>query len=143
MAIECMKCHKEVSGRHAHVHHKDHNPENNNETNLMILCDDCHWKFHKGEWTYEEFGLVDVYDKSGYAKSKINERTRENQKLYVRIKHGVFAATKRMLAEQGAAIAGVPGVEIKLTTYVNELLINDLAKRGHYPPKITDAVEPK
>jgi 5-methylcytosine-specific restriction endonuclease McrA len=27
-----------------HIHHKDGNPENNNPTNLILLCRDCHAK---------------------------------------------------------------------------------------------------
>lgn len=58
-----------------------------------------------------------------------------NKKQYIRLRDDVFRATNYMLAEQGVAISGVPGVKMTRTAYINELAINDLAKRGHYPPK--------
>lgn len=58
-----------------------------------------------------------------------------NKKQYVRLRDDVFRATNYMLAEQGAVISGIPGVKMNRTAYVNELVMNDLSKRGHYPPK--------
>lgn len=31
-----------------HVHHKDHNRENNASENLVTLCHNCHWSHHRG-----------------------------------------------------------------------------------------------
>lgn len=61
------------------------------------------------------------------------------KKNYVRIRDDVDRAITYLLHEQGVQLAGIPGVSQKKATYVNETLINDLAKRGHYPPK--DGVE--
>lgn len=58
-----------------------------------------------------------------------------NKKQYVRLRNDVFRAANYMLTEQGSVISGIPGVKMTRTTYVNELVMNDLSKRGHYPPK--------
>ena len=62
--------------------------------------------------------------------------TREN---YVRLRNDVNRAIKYLLHEQGEQIAGVPGLSMTKTGFVNEVLINELSKRGHYPPKDTVA----
>lgn len=62
----------------------------------------------------------------------------KDPELYVRLRKDVYTSAQYMIAEQGAAIAGVPGVTISVTTYINDLAINDLAKRGHYPPRVEE-----
>lgn len=44
----CYICRREgrITGA-AVVHHRDGNPHNNNENNLMSLCRDCHERLHK------------------------------------------------------------------------------------------------
>jgi hypothetical protein len=37
--------------------------------------------------------------------------------------------------EKAAQIGGIPGVGMTKTGVVNEVMINFLAKEGHYPPK--------
>jgi hypothetical protein len=54
---------------------------------------------------------------------------------YVRLRNDVLRAVTYLLHEQGTPIAGVPGMKMTKTGYVNEVLINDLAKRGHWPLK--------
>lgn len=54
---------------------------------------------------------------------------------YVRLRDDVYESAKYLLHEQSSIISGVPGTAATITGYVNEVLINDLAKRGHYPPK--------
>jgi len=61
-------------------------------------------------------------------------------KHYVRLRNDVLLAVTYLLHEQGTPLAGVPGMKMTKTAYVNEVLINDLAKRGHYPPKTADIV---
>jgi hypothetical protein len=61
------------------------------------------------------------------------------KKNYVRIRNDVDRSIDYLLHEQGVQLAGIPGVVQKKATYVNETLMNDLAARGHYPPK--DEVE--
>ena len=54
---------------------------------------------------------------------------------YVRIRNDVDRSIKYLLEEQGVQLAGIPGVVQTKTTYVNEVLMNDLAAKGQYPPK--------
>ena len=54
---------------------------------------------------------------------------------HVRLRDDVLRAVMYLLHEQGTQISGVPGVKMTKAGYVNEVLINDLAKRGHWPLK--------
>ncbi len=47
----CMKCQK-TEGK-MHVHHKDENPLNNDQLNLMTLCVSCHSKAHSPNYNSE------------------------------------------------------------------------------------------
>ena len=38
----CQLCNKEISGHRRHIHHKDKNRANNDLSNLMLLCAECH-----------------------------------------------------------------------------------------------------
>lgn len=57
----CDRCGKDMSHDkyNLHVHHKDHNKRNNNYSNLMCLCRDCHAKMpaheHMNKINYKEF----------------------------------------------------------------------------------------
>jgi|YelNatPaOPRAMG01_1025707.scaffolds.fasta_scaffold236495_1 5-methylcytosine-specific restriction endonuclease McrA len=59
---KCEECgldfHKE--GIRPHFHHKDGNPKNNKPSNLIVVCPNCHSKFHKWKTVKEEdlFGFV-------------------------------------------------------------------------------------
>lgn len=43
-----------------HFHHKDGNPKNNKSSNLIVLCPNCHSKYHKYKVVKEEnnFGFA-------------------------------------------------------------------------------------
>ena len=43
---KCEKCKKPLKGLRPHIHHKDKNPKNNKESNLVLLCPNCHSKQH-------------------------------------------------------------------------------------------------
>jgi len=59
----------------------------------------------------------------------------KTKETFVRLRNDVAKAADYMLAEQGTVIAGIPGVSLSRSAYVNEIVMNDLAKRGHYPPR--------
>jgi len=42
--VTCEECHKTKA---VLVHHIDENPRNNNQSNLKLLCRDCHRAVHK------------------------------------------------------------------------------------------------
>lgn len=42
----CVICNKTFDGSKFELHHKDHDRTNNDETNLMWLCNNCHKKIH-------------------------------------------------------------------------------------------------
>jgi hypothetical protein len=54
----------------------------------------------------------------------------------VKIRKDVWISLTYYLHEQGAKVSGVPGVKISRTAVVNEVLMNYLAAKGHYPPKV-------
>lgn len=68
----CMTCDSEPEG--THIHHIDHNPTNNDPSNLMELCPQCHRLIHSGytirhmkrsEITLvKDAGTQEVYDMS-------------------------------------------------------------------------------
>jgi len=40
----CERCKREQVSQ---LHHKDQNPENNEDSNVLLLCDNCHVFIHK------------------------------------------------------------------------------------------------
>jgi hypothetical protein len=67
---ECQVC---GSPGDLHVHHRDENPRNNADENLVKVCTNCHAKLHHGWWvgvvthpdeivSIREIGVEDVYD---------------------------------------------------------------------------------
>ena len=53
----------------------------------------------------------------------------------INLRKDVSASLTYYLHEQGERVSGVPGVKISRTAVVNEVLMNFLASKGHYPPK--------
>ena len=53
----------------------------------------------------------------------------------IRLRDDVDLSLKFYMHEKAAQISGIPGVEMTKTGVVNEVMINFLAKAGHYPPK--------
>lgn len=45
----CRECNKKVHNRDLHVHHIDYNKMNNNDSNLITLCNSCHAKTIRGK----------------------------------------------------------------------------------------------
>lgn len=43
---------------HFQIHHIDENPENNERSNLLLLCPTCHSKITKGDISIEEVALI-------------------------------------------------------------------------------------
>ena len=121
--------------KNVHIHHKDGNHKNNTIENLIELCAICHPKLHKNKLSLTALGLENTH---------ISEKlfgSRNGPDQYIRLRDDVFRSANYYLHEEGTKISGVPGVKQKLTTYVNECLMNDLAAKGHYPPKDTMPVE--
>lgn len=54
---ECPVC-KDMDVGHFEVHHIDENPENNDISNLLMLCRMCHSNITKGDITFEEAKTV-------------------------------------------------------------------------------------
>lgn len=44
--VKCSKCGFDKYKGVLHVHHIDHNHENNQSENLMVLCANCHMEYH-------------------------------------------------------------------------------------------------
>lgn len=60
--------------------------------------------------------------------------TKENR---IRLRPDVNASLDYYIAENAAAISGVPGVRMDRNDVVSEILMNFLAEKKHYPPKYT------
>lgn len=43
---ECDRCGKKVNTATGEIHHKDRNPNNDNTSNLRLLCKNCHLAIH-------------------------------------------------------------------------------------------------
>jgi hypothetical protein len=57
----------------------------------------------------------------------------------VRLRDDVSLSLKFYMHEKAAQISGIPGVQMTKTAVVNEVMMNFLAKEGHYPPKVDKA----
>jgi hypothetical protein len=55
----------------------------------------------------------------------------------IRLRDDVDLSLEFYMHEKATQISGIPGVEMTKTGVVNEVLMNFLAKEGHYPPKIS------
>lgn len=53
----------------------------------------------------------------------------------VHLREDVNTSLNYYMHESAAIISGIPGVRMTKADCVNELLINFLAGKGHYPPK--------
>lgn len=58
------------------VHHIDGNPNNNHESNLMVICQMCNLVEHAGMGCVIQ-GIVDLYKKSKLSQNEIITKTRE------------------------------------------------------------------
>lgn len=53
----CIRCgYKEFTGS-VDIHHKDFNHLNNDKSNLLPLCANCHRALHYGKWKIEDLGV--------------------------------------------------------------------------------------
>lgn len=52
---ECERCGYNEFKSCLHVHHIDENHNNNDSSNLIVLCANCHWGLHHNEWSIIEF----------------------------------------------------------------------------------------
>lgn len=58
------------------VHHIDGNPNNNRESNLMVVCQMCNLIEHAGMGCVLQ-GIVDLYKKAKYSQNEIVTKTRQ------------------------------------------------------------------
>lgn len=54
----------------------------------------------------------------------------------VRIRPDVNESLDYYIHEQGTIISGIPGAKMTKSDVVSEILMNVLAAKGHYPPKV-------
>lgn len=62
---ECARCGYDEIKSSLHVHHIDRDRDNNNPSNLVLLCANCHMGLHHSAWELSEIGIM-VPDKSIY-----------------------------------------------------------------------------
>ena len=74
---KCQKCGISLKGMKPDIHHKNRNPSDNEISNLMVLCRNCHSKMH-----YNKDGtLKKSTTKIGRKKSKQNEKPISKKEL--------------------------------------------------------------
>lgn len=56
----------------------------------------------------------------------------------VHLREDVNTSLNYYMHESAELISGVPGIRMTKADFVNELLINFLSAKGHYPPKNSD-----
>lgn len=44
---KCQKCKHALKGLKPHIHHKNGNPKDNRQSNLILVCPNCHSKLHR------------------------------------------------------------------------------------------------
>lgn len=62
--------------KYQHVHHIDGNPKNNDDTNLEVICPDCHKVMHSGLWCSVKKTMI-LFESSKYVQTDIIRITRE------------------------------------------------------------------
>lgn len=57
---------------------------------------------------------------------------------YVRLRKKVKQSLDYFIRERNTSVVaeGIVGEKITMAGYVNELIMSDLIKRGHYPPRV-------
>jgi len=53
----CMRCNYNENTGSLHIHHIDHDYYNNDMTNLIVLCANCHYSLHHGKWNLVDIGI--------------------------------------------------------------------------------------
>lgn len=130
-----MKCQANENTTKLIIHHKDGNPKNIKLENLMRLCTKCHTEYHSQKWSYTQFGLNNTHVSSLSKREECNIKNRMTQNQNIRLRDDVYLATKNMLTEHEKLLSGVIGASLTFTNYINDLAIDDLTRRGYYPPK--------
>ena len=126
----CSKCMAIGTPSSIEVHHKDGDHSNNSIFNLMYLCKSCHMNWHAGNWIYSECNLQDTHltqEQYGFYMIMVDNR--------IQLLPQVGVALDRYIDSQMSIISGIPGVSIKKSDVVSEIIMNFLAEKGHYPPK--------
>jgi 5-methylcytosine-specific restriction endonuclease McrA len=54
---KCLRCGYSEMKSSLHVHHLDADRENNNVSNLIVLCANCHYGLHRRSWDITELGF--------------------------------------------------------------------------------------
>jgi len=71
---KCIRCGYDENKSIIHVHHLDHDRSNNNPSNLIPLCANCHWSLHrsgKNSWKLSDIGIVEPPKKKKVIKKEI------------------------------------------------------------------------
>ncbi len=55
--LVCVRCGYDEFKSCVDIHHIDHNRENNDKSNLIPLCCNCHHGIHRGCWKFEDLSL--------------------------------------------------------------------------------------
>jgi hypothetical protein len=55
---KCARCVYTEFQEMLHVHHIDENKSNNDNSNLLIVCGNCHLSLHLGLWKLSDIGLT-------------------------------------------------------------------------------------
>jgi hypothetical protein len=56
----------------------------------------------------------------------------------IRLRPDVYESLQYYIHEQSGSISGVPGVTMNENDVISEIVMNFLAGKGHYPPKIQE-----
>lgn len=62
--------------------------------------------------------------------------TNKEKENRIRIRPDVNESLNYYIHENAAAISGVPGARMDKSDVVSEIVMNFLAGKGHYPPKV-------
>jgi len=76
--IKCARCGYSEFNSSLHFHHIDFNHENNVESNIIVLCSNCHFGVHHKKWN--QFDLTSIYETTVSCGKQINIHPKNNTK---------------------------------------------------------------
>lgn len=81
--FSCVRCNYSENTVSLHIHHLDHNKDNNDIKNLIVLCANCHFSLHYKKWKLADIGIHNQKTKTVTTKRSYNWCTKKKESEYL------------------------------------------------------------